>query len=173
MQDRHRNPLSAAIREALQQGRELLDHLSDEIYSQTMPPIFNFGIGSHFRHLLDFHTAFLNGLKIGCIDYDTRERDETLEKDRRRTLAKIDWLIADLRALELTDKDLPLLVRLEDEACEASTWSQSTLLREVQFLQSHTVHHYAMIALMLKLQGVAVNENFGVAISTLKQWRAA
>ena len=173
MQVRHSDIVIKEAIALLKQGRELLEELSDDIYSRAMPPVFNYGIGSHIRHLLDFHTAFLNGLEIGRIDYDTRERDESIEKNRHAALARIEWLIERMNALAVTDHALPVLVRLEDPAFDEPTWSRSTLLREMQFLQSHTVHHYAIIALMLNLQNVAVNESFGVAPSTLKQWRAA
>ena len=51
---------------------------------------------------------------------------------------------------------------------EDSPWSNSTIRRELQFLVSHTVHHYALIGLILKTMDVSVPENFGVAPSTLK-----
>jgi hypothetical protein len=47
----------------------------------------------------------------------------------------------------------------------------STVARELQFLLSHTVHHYALIALILRLQGFEPGEEFGVAPSTLAHWR--
>jgi hypothetical protein len=68
---------------------------------------------------------------------------------------------------------LPVLVRLEDCEDERSslTWSQSSVTRELQALLSHTVHHYALIALMLQLNGFEVPEELGVAPSTLRRWR--
>ncbi|MEP0552783.1 MAG: hypothetical protein ABJE29_00430, partial [Balneola sp.] len=49
-----------------------------------------------------------------------------------------------------------------------SPWSVSSIRRELQFLVSHTVHHYALIGLILKTMDVEVPEDFGVAPSTLK-----
>jgi uncharacterized damage-inducible protein DinB len=178
MQNRQRNaiignPIIAEALASLRDGRELLEDLSDETYGRALPPIFNHGIGSHVRHILDFYSAFFLGLENGRIDYDRRERDRQVEKIRLSAMAKVDDLSESLRRLQPADLALPLLVRLEDTAVDEPIWSQSTGLRELQFLQSHTVHHYALIALMLRLQGVVVNEAFGVASSTLKQWRAA
>ena len=173
MQDRHRDAMTKEAIASLTQGRELLEQLSDDIYVGALPPVFNYGIGSHFRHLLDFYTAFLNGLESGRIDYDARERDQAIEKNRFVTLAKIDWLIERLKGLSRIDEHASVLVHLEDASFHQPTWSHSTILREMQFLQSHTVHHYALIALMLRLQGVKVADEFGVARSTLNQWRAA
>ena len=47
-------------------------------------------------------------------------------------------------------------------------FSRSSVLRELQFLVSHTVHHYAIIKLHLQLQGcdTARLVSFGVAPST-------
>ena len=47
-------------------------------------------------------------------------------------------------------------------------WSQSTVHRELQFILSHTIHHYALISVICQLWGYAVPEGFGVAPSTLK-----
>ncbi len=44
--------------------------------------------------------------------------------------------------------------------------TDSTLERELAMLASHTVHHYAIVALLLRIKGVVVPETFGVAPST-------
>jgi len=68
-----------------------------------------------------------------------------------------------------------LMVRLEDagSAGEPSSWSSSTVMRELQALLSHTVHHFALIGVMLQLNGFEIPEEFGVASSTLNRWRSA
>lgn len=38
------------------------------------------------------------------------------------------------------------------------------------FLQSHTIHHMALIGIMARLQGVTVPTGFGVAPSTRCYW---
>jgi hypothetical protein len=50
-------------------------------------------------------------------------------------------------------------------------WTHSSARRELQFLLSHTVHHYALIAMICRQYGVGVEEDFGVAPSTLKYRR--
>jgi hypothetical protein len=43
----------------------------------------------------------------------------------------------------------------------------------LQFLLSHTIHHYALIASLLERRGVRVRDElsgFGVAASTLEHW---
>ena len=52
-------------------------------------------------------------------------------------------------------------------------WVWSSGLRELDFLQSHTIHHFALIAYKLEALGIEVEDNFGVAPSTLKYWKEA
>jgi hypothetical protein len=50
-------------------------------------------------------------------------------------------------------------------------WAVTSLERELQFLLSHTVHHFALVALLLRAQGFEVSADFGVAPSTLAYWQ--
>ena len=43
----------------------------------------------------------------------------------------------------------------------------STIVREPQFLLSHTVHHVALISTMNSISNIATPEKFGIAPSTL------
>ena len=43
---------------------------------------------------------------------------------------------------------------------------RSTLRRELAFVISHTVHHQALIAMLLAVAGLQVPESFGLAPST-------
>lgn len=157
----------------LEQSLTLLRRLDDEIYTQTMPPLFQSGLGSHIRHCLDFYGAFLRGIQDGRIDYDARERDELIEKNRQSGIEAIETTIQQMQTLDFLTEQMPVMVRLEDATADDSSWCQSTIGRELQALKSHTIHHYAIIALMLKLQGISVNADFGVSTSTLRQQRAA
>lgn len=149
----------------------MLSQLNDELYAGVATGITQAGIGGHLRHCLDFYDAFLRGIRQGRIDYDLRERDERIEKDRAFASAKIGVAITQLQ--QLPSQDMELLVKLEGEQAEtASAWSRSSQCRELQFLLSHTVHHYALIAMLLRLQGFQPAPDFGVAPSTLKYWQA-
>ena len=168
------NPLIQENIEVLRQGLELLNRLDDQVYPQVRHPFCKYGIGSHFRHCLDFYHSFLKGVEEGRVDYDDRQRDERIEKDRRAAISKFVATIKRLEGLPRLDNRMPLAVRLEDagEEQDPSSWSCSSVMRELQSLVSHTVHHYALIAVMLQLNGFEPAEEFGVAPSTLKQWRA-
>jgi hypothetical protein len=64
-----------------------------------------------------------------------------------------------------------LKVRTEDDGVDLAVWCNSSVLRELEFLQSHAVHHYSLIAALLRLHGIEPDAEFGVAPSTLKYWK--
>ena len=168
------HPLTGNNIHILKQGLDLLDRLADDLYTSINPPLFNYGVGAHFRHCLDSYTCFLAGVERGRVDYDLRERDAQLERDRSLAIAKIEATIARLGDFPATGGEVSLVVKMES-ACDGgpSLWAHSSLVRELQFLMSHTVHHYAIVAVLLRFQGFEPGEGFGVAPSTLEYWRNA
>ncbi|MFN0111379.1 MAG: DinB family protein [Blastocatellia bacterium] len=157
----------------LRQALNLLDQLDDDVYARVPSEVSKAGIGGHLRHCLDFYGAFLRSFSQRKIDYDLRERNELVEKDRSAASAKIETAIAELQQLPAIGEDQELLVKLEgQEADDSSAWNRSSIRRELQFLLSHTVHHYALISMLLRSQGFQPAADFGVAPSTLKYWQA-
>lgn len=159
--------LLTANLQVLQQGIELLTQLDDEQYTMTAGPLFAYGVGSHFRHCLDSYQCFLQGLPTGRIDYDRRERDELTAQDRQHASTRITWTMELLCELLHSFEHGAVCVRQD-----GPQWAASSVTRELQFLLSHTVHHYALIALILRLQGFNPAAEFGVAPSTLEHWNA-
>lgn len=128
--------------------------------------------GPHFRHVLEHYSCFLAGYGSGRIDYDARPREAALEVDPAVARARVDEILDGLAALEPGALARPVEVRLEcGEGDEGDQWSLSTVRRELQFLLSHTVHHYALIGLLLDQQGIDPGPDFGVAPSTLRHLR--
>ncbi|MFN7947702.1 MAG: DinB family protein [Blastocatellia bacterium] len=150
----------------LAQGRDLLRQIDDQLYTSLVPPLFEYGVGSHFRHCLDSYRCFFAGLTTGRIDYDRRERDELIAHHRDCAIARLEDTITQLQHLPLSDYSAQLETRQD-----SPHWGRTSLERELQFLLSHTVHHYALIALMLRAQGFAPAAEFGVAPSTLEYWK--
>lgn len=156
----------------LEQGANLLTQIDDQIFSSSVAGVSTVGIGSHLRHCLDFYDNFLRGIEVGKVDYDLRERNELIEKDRTVAMAKIRETADCLNRICVAG-DNELLVKLEGEQVQSeSAWSRSSIKRELQFLLSHTVHHYALINVLLRLQRFQPSADFGVAPSTLKYWQA-
>ncbi len=161
-------PLSARNRTYLQQGLDLLLALDDVTYTAAQPPYHESSIGDHLRHCLEHYTSFLGGLEAGAIDYDARPREARIARSRLVATQTIRDLIERLQAVPRDDK--PLLVKMDSdkEAESAAPWSPSSVKRELQYLLAHTIHHYALIAVLLRLHGHEPDADFGVAPSTLK-----
>jgi len=150
--------------EALQQGEQLLRSISDSAYIQPAQYVFQSTVGAHIRHNLDHYACFLNGLESGCIDYAARQRDTRLEQDRSYAITKISELRERMKNLpENMDKE-NLLVKRDIGPGHAG----SSVRRELEFLLSHTTHHYAIVAIICQLQGLSIGAEFGVAPSTLR-----
>jgi uncharacterized damage-inducible protein DinB len=155
----------------LEQAPGVLRRIDDDVYASTCEISPRASIGGHLRHTLDFFQCFIKGIDQGRIDYNLRERDALTEIDRRYAVARIQALSADLRSLSLRPASTRLKVRTEDDGVDLAVWCDSSVLRELEFLQSHTVHHYSLIATLLRLHGIEPDAEFGVAPSTLKYWK--
>lgn len=154
----------------LRQGRALLDDVDQEVYARTGGIAGPRGsVGAHVRHCIDCYRCFLEGLETSRVDYDARGRDPRVEVEPAAAACVIDQLIERLEALEGSNVETPLQVRADAAAWRGSLlrWGSSTLGRELQFLLSHTVHHYALIAMLLRSHGIEPDPSFGVAPSTL------
>jgi hypothetical protein len=59
---------------------------------------------------------------------------------------------------------------MEDTAAKgiSDCFMDSSISRELQVLSSHTVHHFALIAMTLRMRGVELDSDFGMAPSTLR-----
>ena len=125
-------------------------------------------IGRHVRHVLEHYESLLQGVD-GRIDYETRARDPEVETDPGVARERIAGLREKLAVLPDTDAPTSIRVRYTS-ACddEIVTDIESTLERECHFVLSHTVHHMALIALLVQRDGHGVPEDFGVAGSTLR-----
>jgi hypothetical protein len=157
-----KNQLISDCISIFEQGGELLQSLeNNDIYAN---------VGEHFRHCFDFVDCLNSGIESGKIDYNQRERNPLAEIDLVIALAKIDEIIRTLQMITLKELNREVLVRHEraNDCADETSWCRSSLAREVEFLQSHTVHHYAIIGFKLASLGIATGENFGVADSTLK-----
>lgn len=155
----------------LEQAIVLVEMIDDEVFAEKSNISPHGSIGTHLRHILGFYQSFISGLESGRVDYNQRPRDRLLELDRRYTLNTIEATIAGLNSMTKHAGAYPLLVAAEQVDKEITVWCHSTFLRELDFLQSHTIHHYSLIAMLLRLRGIDPGPEFGVAPSTLNYWR--
>jgi hypothetical protein len=156
----------------LRQGVDVLASVDPSLYGRANG---RSSIGSHFRHCLDFFGSFLRGAPSGRVDYCDRERDDRLARCFAAATSRVEYIVAGLEPFRHRDAHAPLLVRAEDagDASLHDAWTRSSLGRELQAILSHTVHHYAIVAIVLRAEGCEPGAEFGVSPSTLAHWRRA
>lgn len=157
---------SAAV---LAQGARLAAILPPELHRTPAPG--GGSVGAHLRHCIEFYRSLLAALEHGELDYDRRPRDTALEEDPLQAAAALNALVGALPGLAGRHPAQRLRVRHDCDHGEESGWARSSLRRELNFLLSHTVHHYALIALHLRQAGFLLPEEFGVSPATLRYRR--
>ncbi len=171
------NTLLAERNQALlAQALQLLQQLPEELYSARPPHFERGGIGTHIRHVLDHYDAFLDGLDAGRIDYDARERDPRTECEISLGRARLSSTIARMGAVFArqdvgalgAQRAIQVAMELGGGPAGTRSTSQSSVGRELQYLVAHTVHHFALLAVVLRQFGHEPGPEFGVAPSTLR-----
>lgn len=152
-------------REALAQCRALVEGLGHERYAATIGR--HASVGAHLRHCLDHFDRFFEGLPLGTIDYDARERRAAWETDPREALEVIAGFEARLATLPAMAAPLTVWQSVAS-GTDRRRASTSSVARELAFLSSHTIHHLALMRALVDLAGWhdAAPEEVGVAFST-------
>ena len=160
-----------ANQRCLTQALSMLEALSDDQYAVARGDWS--AVGAQYRHVLEHYQCLLEGVESARVDYDARRRDETIERSRHRAREVTIEVIGALAELDRLSEDRPLLVQMQcDSKRSGPMWSRSSLGRELQFLVSHTVHHFALIKMLVAQQSVRLDPEFGIAPSTLSHARA-
>ena len=161
------NELIEANRCLLGQALSLLEGIDDEAYAARSEACLGSTPGGHMRHILEHYANFLQGLDEAVVDYDRRDRGSPMETCRRTASDLALDLLCKLAQVPPDTFADPLLVILDDGG--ATRQSRSTVERELQFLLSHTVHHFALVRTLLHIQGIRdFPASFGLAPSTLR-----
>jgi len=150
----------------LEQCAEVLNSLPPDAYALGDDRCLGSSIGGHVRHCLEHYGSLLAGLDAGVVDYDQRARDRRLQVNVDAGCAALRGTAAALaRRLTFARLDRPLQVLAEGDASDGDV-TTSSIGRELGFLLSHTIHHCALIAVMMRLRGVDTPPGFGIAPST-------
>lgn len=147
----------------------LVANMPVDLYAKAQKPYFESSLGKHLRHILDHYLCFQRDLHKGVIDYDQRNRDCQIETDKDYAISVCEDIRRFLVGLNKAySAEYPLQVLMcNDVDMPAGQMTHSSLGRELQFLQGHSVHHFAIMATVLKIAGVETSEDFGVAPSTI------
>ena len=154
----------------LHQAVRMVERLRNEaktgfVYAQA--------VGPHVRHVIEHYQALLAALALGaaCVDYDARVRDLGVQTDPALTLEALRQLSTDIAALAQDPRlylNTALTTRLQaGPSGELELQVHTTLGRELLFLSSHTVHHYALLGHYCRAAGVEMGHDFGTAPSTI------
>ncbi|MFU8803917.1 MAG: DinB family protein [Bradymonadaceae bacterium] len=162
---------STALRDhlvlTLETGWKLIATMTEHPYQTGFPDLGLSSIGEHYRHHLDHVELFIEGLEAGCIDYDKRRRDPRVASQVAVALEKTRRLIEALQALPADVLDEPIQVYQRSHVDDPRHLCTSTVARELLFLNSHAIHHYAIMTIATRLHGLKCGETIGVMPSTL------
>lgn len=152
----------------LDQAITLVGDQPEGQYSRACKEVFSSTIGQHIRHCVEHYEEFLTAMEEGRhLDYEKRPRDLRLETDTSEALRRLAAIRASLGELSDEGRSVGVL----DTGATAP--SPSSAAREMQYLLSHTVHHFALIAVIAGLGGMSIPSDFGVAPSTLKHRKSS
>ena len=151
---------------SIEQCGQLLRLISAESYVDSSRGMSS--VGAHIRHILDRFHCFLAGMPAGSIDYDARKRDKSIEKNldvATFALVSVRWRIETMAALD--DLGNAITVRESVHHQGPAVTMPSTVGRELMGLVTHSIHHLAIIALIVKSYGYEMDSDFGKAASTI------
>lgn len=169
-----KNPPS--LRKLIEYNCQVLDQGLQVIAAHEARPDLAFSqhSGPHLRHVIEHYEAFVNQLAERSVDYDSRARDRRVESDPEHARQRLHALQARLLGLEESSHEAPLAIHLRGGlGGEENFVSFSTLDRELLFLASHAVHHYAIVQLHCREVGIDLGPRFGKAPSTLRHEQQA
>ena len=135
--------------------------------------VYASAVGPHLRHIVEHYLALVNALTAGerCICYDARNRDLRIQTDPSATLSALQELHESFAALAQDPSlglETPLATKLlAGPRGEMELTVQTTLGRELLFLSSHTVHHFAPLGQYCRNAGVELGPDFGKAPATV------
>lgn len=135
---------------------------------------FSIHTGPHVRHIIEHFDALKNVLGETApgrvLNYDNRPRDVRIETSTAFAIARLEGLQDWLADHGWSDAILDLV--LEMHLCgglrgEHQFVVQSSVGRELTFLASHTVHHFAVLQAYAQQEGRSLGQDFGKAPATV------
>lgn len=151
----------------------LLDEL-DSVLSEVSPDLYcdrfvaevSGSIGEHVRHCLDHVSALLSADASATLSYERRQRGTAVETDPAQAVRQILQLKRGIESWSRRALDEPIRVTSMISPAGDAVTGWSTLARELAFVISHTIHHQAIVGLLLAVHGHEVPEQFGHSPST-------
>jgi hypothetical protein len=131
-------------------------------------------VGAHLRHVIEHYEALVFPAAAGVVDYDHRARDRELERNPALAHERLLALHAALGIETRLSLLAPVQVHGQCGAAGAFNFCvASSVARELAFVASHTVHHFALLMPHCRQHGIPTPADFGQAPSTVAHARAA
>jgi len=147
----------------------LLDGTSDLDYLSRPDGGVSGSVGAHVRHCLDHVRAVLGAAAGGLLSYDCRERDTAIEHKRTLGILALRQEGARLEGMGGRPADQPVRLEALIDCAGGAVEVSLSLGRELVFVLQHTIHHQAIVALLLGARGIAIPLRFGYAPSTVRR----
>lgn len=154
--------LTISVHKTLTELSDLLSQLSNEDYTYPCEELSSSTIGEHTRHIIELFQCLLNQYDSGTINYDSRLRDYGIQTNTDKAQMAI---AAILYSMPKPNKNLVLQQVID----EIEVTIESNFHRELLYNLEHCIHHQALIKVaVLQLKHLQIDENFGVARSTIE-----
>jgi hypothetical protein len=160
--------MSNSYNAVIDQALSLLKEISISEYQKVLAPHFSGSVGAHIRHIIDHFLALKNGQGDGHIDYNIRHRHNNVEQFPEAALATLHDIKTWILSLDAEACAQVISVTTEiDIQHDKSATCASTLERELVFVSSHAIHHYALIRIICSMQDKTLPDMFGYAPATI------
>ncbi|WP_264566612.1 DinB family protein [Flavobacterium sp. N3904] len=154
--------LIPSINNSLDELIELLNQLSQGEYSKSCFELSGASIGEHTRHIIEMFQCLNRNYDSGIVNYDKRERNVLIETN---TDFAIQMILDIKNSISKDNKNIELQQIIDGNAVHI----QSNYYRELLYNLEHCIHHQALIKVaILKCESIVVDDNFGVARSTIE-----
>jgi hypothetical protein len=161
--------LQKPVQHIFDQLKDVLQQISCEAYRQPSAVLNGATIGQHVRHTIELFQCLLSGYEQGSVNYESRNRDITIETNRQLAHHLLTEIIGHLN---IENKPLMLLSYSNEEQSEMLA-VETNFYREVVYNLEHAIHHMALIRIGIQdVCTLTLKEDFGVAASTI-QYRKA
>jgi uncharacterized damage-inducible protein DinB len=161
--------MSNSYVDVIEQAISLLEDISLADYQEVLAPHFSSSIGAHIRHIVDHFLALKHASMSGEINYNKRNRHADVEQFPHSAIVTCESITAWLKetcSTQLLNQRVLVTTDIDISHTKAAT-CESTLERELVFVASHAIHHYALIRIIRHMQGKDLPEFFGYAPSTI------
>jgi hypothetical protein len=154
--------LFSSVHKVLAELSDLLSKLSHDNYTRPCYGLSGSTIGEHTRHIIEMFQCLDTQYDSETINYDLRQRDYEIQTNANSAQNAI---VEILNRIDRSDKNLELQQTIEGEAISINT----NYYRELVYNLEHCIHHQALIKVaLLQFQNITIDENFGVARSTIE-----